>query len=398
MIGHDRCASPDTFNTFTAQVSVSYTPDVFGANFRAVESLEAQAENQRFQLEATYLTLTTNIVVAAVQEASLRGQIAATQKIIRIASDLLELLRRQNKLGQIAEADVVAQEAALAQIQQTLPPLQRQLEQQRHLLASSIGRFPSQGPTRSFDLAIAATAARSAGHACPRNSSSSARTSGPPRRICIPPAPASALRSPTGCPTSRLRPTPAARRSTLSQAALASHQFWTLDRRRPAADLPWRRAECSAEVAARAAYDQAAAQYRSTVRSAFQNVADALTAMKTDADALQKAVAAERAAYRSLEITRQPPAAWRHQLSRAAQRAADLSAGADQSACRRRPPATPIRPRCFRRSAAAGGTAMTSRPRRTRPGWSSSEPGGTASTRLGCRRRSAKTPFLKKTR
>jgi outer membrane protein TolC len=59
------------------------------------------------------------------------------------------------------------------------------------------------------------------------------------------------------------------------------------------------------ELAARAAFDQAAAQYRSTVIAAFQNVADTLTALRTDADALQKAVVAERAAARSLEIARQ---------------------------------------------------------------------------------------------
>jgi outer membrane protein TolC len=58
------------------------------------------------------------------------------------------------------------------------------------------------------------------------------------------------------------------------------------------------------ELAARAAYDQAAAQYRSTVVTAFQNVADVLSALQTDAVALQKAVAAERAANRSLTIVR----------------------------------------------------------------------------------------------
>src|SRR5712671_6072887 len=84
-----------TFNLFTGQVLVSYTPDVFGGIRRNVESLQALSDNQRFQLEATYLTLTSNIVLAAVQEASLRGQIEATQKIIKIASDLLALLRRQ---------------------------------------------------------------------------------------------------------------------------------------------------------------------------------------------------------------------------------------------------------------------------------------------------------------
>src|SRR4029077_12177830 len=145
--------SPRIFNLFTGQVSVSYTPDVFGANFRNVESLEATAENQRYQLEATHVTLATNIVLAAVQEGSLRGQIAATERIIKLVRDVLDLMRQQRSLGQIAEADVVAQEAALAQVEQTLPPLQRQLEQQRHLLTALTGELPSQEVTERFDLA-----------------------------------------------------------------------------------------------------------------------------------------------------------------------------------------------------------------------------------------------------
>ena len=56
--------------------------------------------------------------------------------------------------------------------------------------------------------------------------------------------------------------------------------------------------------AAEAAYDQAAAQYRSTVLTAFQNVADTLHAIQCDADALKAAVAAERAAAKSLAIAR----------------------------------------------------------------------------------------------
>jgi len=56
--------------------------------------------------------------------------------------------------------------------------------------------------------------------------------------------------------------------------------------------------------AAQAAFDQAAAEYQSTVLTAFQNVADSLRALQADADALAAAVASERAARRSLDIVR----------------------------------------------------------------------------------------------
>jgi outer membrane protein TolC len=48
------------FDIVTTQVIVSYTFDVWGQNRRAVESLRAQADSQRFLLEAARLTLTSN--------------------------------------------------------------------------------------------------------------------------------------------------------------------------------------------------------------------------------------------------------------------------------------------------------------------------------------------------
>ena len=58
------------------------------------------------------------------------------------------------------------------------------------------------------------------------------------------------------------------------------------------------------EAAAVAAYDEAAAQYLGAVLSGFQNVADTLAALSSDADALNAAVLADRSAEHALEITR----------------------------------------------------------------------------------------------
>jgi len=147
-------SGPPFFSLHTAQVVAAYAPDVFGGTRREVESLTATTEFQRFQLEAAYLTLTSNVVAAAVQEASLRGQIAATEEIIKIETESLGILRKQYELGQVAGADVAAVEATLAQAQATLPPLQKQLALQRDLLTALIGRLPSQEPTEKFELAL----------------------------------------------------------------------------------------------------------------------------------------------------------------------------------------------------------------------------------------------------
>ena len=104
---------------------VSYTFDVWGLNQRTVESLKALADNQNFQVEAAYLTLTSSMAGAAINEASLRAQIDATNKMIDYNKKALDILRNQFSAGYAARTDVAVQEAALAQILATLPPLRR---------------------------------------------------------------------------------------------------------------------------------------------------------------------------------------------------------------------------------------------------------------------------------
>jgi len=59
------------------------------------------------------------------------------------------------------------------------------------------------------------------------------------------------------------------------------------------------------ERAARAAYVEAAEQYRSTVLNAFQNVADTLTALEQDAEGLKAASSAADAAKVTLDLSQQ---------------------------------------------------------------------------------------------
>src|SRR5271168_161032 len=141
------------FSLVTNQLTVSFVPDIWGGNFRAVESLDATAEQQLFQLEAAYLTLTSSVVTAAIQEASLRGQIDATRRNITIERHLLDILKQQLNAGQAAQADVLAQDAALAQAEQLLPPLEKQLAQQRDLLTALAGQYAADEIRQKFDLA-----------------------------------------------------------------------------------------------------------------------------------------------------------------------------------------------------------------------------------------------------
>ena len=84
---------------------MSYVPDVFGLNRRTVESLKAQEQQARFALAATHITLSSNVAAAAIQEASLRGQITATRQLIDINTAMLQILRQQFAQGYVARLE-----------------------------------------------------------------------------------------------------------------------------------------------------------------------------------------------------------------------------------------------------------------------------------------------------
>ena len=142
-----------TYALYTPKASIAYTPDIFGGDRRLIESLEAQAEARRYELEVTYLTLTTNVVLAAIQEAALRAQVEATQKVVAAQTEILTLYRKEVALGQIAQSDVTQQQANLSISQLLLPPLEKQLAVQRNLLTALVGRVPSDEIAQSFTLA-----------------------------------------------------------------------------------------------------------------------------------------------------------------------------------------------------------------------------------------------------
>jgi NodT family efflux transporter outer membrane factor (OMF) lipoprotein len=128
-------------------LTISYVPDVFGGTRRQIEVSAAQEELQRFLTEATYLTLTSNIALAAIQEASLRQQIDITKRII---SD--EILLKRSGLNNKSVVDKASLEAGINQAQQTLPLLNKQLSVQRDMLAALSGHFAGEGLLEEFLL------------------------------------------------------------------------------------------------------------------------------------------------------------------------------------------------------------------------------------------------------
>ncbi len=296
-------AQPVTYNFHTAQVTVGYVPDAFGLNRRQVESLQAQADAAGYQLDAAYLTLASNVVAAALQEASTRAQIDAVQTIIRANQRSLAILHGQLKSGYAAGLDVAQQELGLAQAQALLPPLTRQLEQTRDLIRVLAGNAPDQDVPETFTLAALHLPER-----LPLSLPSQLIEQRPDvlaaeeqvRSASAQVGVAVANRLPQFSLSAAL----GGQATKIPQMFWSSGTFWSVlgSASQPLYDAGTLRHRQSA---AEQALAQAAAQYRSTVLTAFQNVADTLHALYADADALNSALAVEQAAGVALRLTQQ---------------------------------------------------------------------------------------------
>jgi NodT family efflux transporter outer membrane factor (OMF) lipoprotein len=296
-------AQPLIYNYHTAELTVGFTPDVFGGNRRKVESLAAQAQMQRFELEATYVTLAANVVAAAIQEASLRAQLTATREIIDYNERSLEVVRDTYREGYATAVNVAAQEAQLAQVRALLPPLQKQFEQTRDLLRALVGQLPNREIEQRFEL----TALK-----LPRELPLSLPARIIERRPDVRAA-AEQLRwanAQVGVAIAAMLP----QFSITGAAGGSANEFaWMFRDGGPFWNVIGGVTQplfaggtlLHTKRAADQALREAAAQYQQVVLTAYQNVADTLHAMLADADELAAAYAAERAAKVTLDLTRE---------------------------------------------------------------------------------------------
>ena len=296
-------AAAGVFNLYNASVNVSYTPDVFGSTRRTLEGAQAAVDYQRFQLEATYLALSANVVTGAIQEASLRAQLKATREVLDALTRQLGVIEKQFEFGAVPRTTVLSQRNQVAQVAATVAPLEKALAAAQHQLSVLAGKLPGEAGMPQFAL----------------------------ESLTLP------EQLPVSLPSALVRQRPDIRASeeALHQASAAigvataaqypqftlsgsyGSQAGTFGKLFESDTNVWNLAAGIAQPifnggalsarrrAAEAAYDAAAAQYRATVLTAFQNVADTLRALDADAAALKAQAEAEALARETLTLSEQ---------------------------------------------------------------------------------------------
>ena len=293
-----------TASLFQGGLDLSYTLDIFGGNRRELEGVRAAIDYQRFQVEATWLSLTSSVVATAIQEASLRAQLKVTQDVVANANQSLKVINAQVQLGALARGALLQQQTLIAQQQAQIPPLEKALAQTRHQLAVLAGRLPGDAGLPDFDIDALVL----------------------PRELPLS-VPATLVRQRPDVRASEAQLHEASAQIGVATAALypqitlsggVNRQSFKIDKLFDTGTTGWSLAAGLVQPifnggalqarkrASVAAYDAAQAQYQSTVLNAFLSVANALRAIDTDADAVTANADADRLANEALDlVTRQ---------------------------------------------------------------------------------------------
>jgi len=295
-----------SYGLYTAQLDIAYAPDVFGGVRRQIEAAAAQADNQRFLTQAVYLTLTVNVANAVIQLASLDSQMDETRGVIEADRRTLEVTERQQRMGEASAVEVAAAQTTLEQAKQLAPPLQKQIDQQRDMLATLLGRAPQNAPFAaptdqleigdlSLPVELPVSLPSDLVRQRPDVKAAEANLHAASAQVGV----ATAAR----LPSFSIVAVPGGASTRIDTLFTNGNAFWSVTGG-VTQSLFDAEALRHKQKAAQAALEQSKAQYRGAVLTALQNTADVLQAIVDDAEALRHADAAATAAARSLRLAR----------------------------------------------------------------------------------------------
>jgi len=293
-------SSSSIFSLYTLTATVNYALDVFGGERRAVESLKARVDFQRYEVLGTYLALSGNIVNAIIAEAAYREEIKATEEIISLQREQIGITEAQAQAGIVRYSNVLSLQSQLASTEATLPLLRQKLSQTEHLLATLVGRTPAEWPPPPVDLAELTL---------PGNLPITLPSELVRKRPDILAAEAElhSASADIGVATAALFPsftlngTYGLNNNSLKDLFKSNSSFWSLGAGLTAplfrGGTLWFERKAVIE-----GYNQSLANYRQTVLSAFAQVADVLQALEHDAEALHSQSQALSTAEEALKL------------------------------------------------------------------------------------------------
>jgi NodT family efflux transporter outer membrane factor (OMF) lipoprotein len=260
--------------------SLSWNIDFFGSTRYSVAYQKALAEYQAHKLDAAYISLTSNVVVQALEIATVKAEIATIQRIVAEDQKTLEMINTRFLIGSGTKIEILNAQTELNNDQALLPPLEQRLDIAKHALAILVGKAPATWQPPSFELE---------NFELPKEIPLSLPSELMHQRPDILAAEASlyAASAAIGIATANMFPSITINANTMQEALTpsgllkAGAKTWAIITGISAPVFSGG-TQLAEKNKAEYSYDAALAQYQQTVLMAFAQVADTLTALQHD--------------------------------------------------------------------------------------------------------------------
>ena len=154
---------PNAFAPFSyvaGGVGVDYLLDYLGRTRRTLEETRALEQYQRSELSATRLVLSGEVASQAVTVATARAEISAVRGLLAEDRTNVALVRGAVAAGSEPRLDVLTAQSQLASDATLLPPLYQKLTTAQHALAVLLGRTPASWHAPELSLSTLALPTR----------------------------------------------------------------------------------------------------------------------------------------------------------------------------------------------------------------------------------------------
>jgi outer membrane protein, multidrug efflux system len=137
---------------YSTSLSASYVLDFWGKNQSTLVAVEENAVASRYNREVITLTAISTVATTYFQILGAQDRLRVLHKDVDDSSRILDLIMQQFGAGTVSQVNVSQQQAVVAQLRASIPPVEETLQQNLSALAVLIGRAPERERARGGSM------------------------------------------------------------------------------------------------------------------------------------------------------------------------------------------------------------------------------------------------------
>ena len=141
-----------TSHLYSSSLSASYVLDFWGKNQSLLAADEENAAASRYNREVVTLTAITTVAATYFNILGAQDRLRILRRDVEDSTHILDLIMQQFSAGTVSQVNVAQQQALVATLRASIPPVEQGLEQNMAALSVLVGRAPERFKARGGSM------------------------------------------------------------------------------------------------------------------------------------------------------------------------------------------------------------------------------------------------------